>query len=152
MTAALPADPDAPVAAVYLRHLAPILTSDDLSRLFRLRAYAQECGYAVDAAVTAHDPEGSVFPPVTYQLLRRALQDEDIDAIVLWHDDLDVPDILARADITAADHGHVWVTALDGDDRPALDADGRTWELCGICGDPRDGVVRPSTAAVKETR
>ncbi|QDN94957.1 hypothetical protein FNV58_01095 (plasmid) [Streptomyces sp. RLB1-9] len=45
--------------------------------------------------------------------------------------------------IPAADHEHVWVTALDGDDEPARDADGNTWTHCGVCGDPRDGAPRP---------
>ena len=31
-------------------------------------------------------------------------------------------------------HEHVPVTALDGDDRPALDEHGHTWTHCGICG------------------
>lgn len=29
---------------------------------------------------------------------------------------------------------HTWVTALNGDDQPALDTAGRTWVHCGICG------------------
>lgn len=33
---------------------------------------------------------------------------------------------------------HVWTTALDGENRPALDDDGCTWEHCGICGVPKD--------------
>jgi hypothetical protein len=37
------------------------------------------------------------------------------------------------------DHEPVWVTALDGNDRPALDADGNTWTHCGVCGIPRPG-------------
>jgi hypothetical protein len=36
------------------------------------------------------------------------------------------------------DHEPVWVTALDGDDEPARDAEGRTWAHCGICGTRRD--------------
>ncbi|MEU9405537.1 hypothetical protein AB0E08_07520 [Streptomyces sp. NPDC048281] len=37
-----------------------------------------------------------------------------------------------------SDHAPVWVTALDGDDRPALNADGRTWTHCGVCGTPQE--------------
>lgn len=123
-------------AAVYVRHDRPELTSDDLSRLFRLRAYTKECGYTVDAVITAHDPDGAEHPPVAYQLIRRALLDEDLDVIVLWHRDLDVPDTLTRADIAppASPCKHTWVTALDGDDQPALGADGKPWEHCGLCG------------------
>lgn len=36
------------------------------------------------------------------------------------------------------EHEHVWVTALDGDDEPARDADGKTWTHCGVCSDLRD--------------
>lgn len=32
------------------------------------------------------------------------------------------------------DHEHVWVTALDGDNQPALNEAGATWQHCGICG------------------
>lgn len=46
----------------------------------------------------------------------------------------------------APDHEHVWVTALDGDDQPARDADGNTWTHCGVCGDPRDGAPRQGAA------
>jgi hypothetical protein len=45
-----------------------------------------------------------------------------------------------------SDHEHVWVTALDGDDEPARNADGNTWTHCGVCGDPRDGAPRQETA------
>jgi hypothetical protein len=38
---------------------------------------------------------------------------------------------------------HVWVTALDGDNEPARDADGRTWVHCGVCGEPRMPGDRP---------
>lgn len=38
----------------------------------------------------------------------------------------------------AEKHEHVWVTALDGNDQPALDADGKTWTHCGVCGTLRD--------------
>ncbi|THA72517.1 hypothetical protein E6R60_26675 [Streptomyces sp. A0642] len=35
---------------------------------------------------------------------------------------------------------HVWVTALDENDRPALDETGSTWTHCGVCGGlPGDG-------------
>lgn len=35
---------------------------------------------------------------------------------------------------SGGDHKPVWVTALDGDDRPALDENGHTYQHCGICG------------------
>jgi hypothetical protein len=126
-------------AVIYVSHPQPDLDGDDLYRRTRLRLYAQECGYTVDAVITAHDPEDAEHPPVAFQLIRRALMDEDVDVIVLWHRDLNVPDTLVRDDLpVTASHTHVWVTALDGDDRPALGADGKTWEHCGICGLPRD--------------
>lgn len=34
-------------------------------------------------------------------------------------------------------HEHTWVTALDGDDLPALDETGHTWTHCGTCGTKR---------------
>ncbi|MEV4966681.1 hypothetical protein AB0886_05355 [Streptomyces sp. NPDC024062] len=34
----------------------------------------------------------------------------------------------------AAECAHSWTTALDGDDNPARDDAGHTWEHCGICG------------------
>ncbi|MFD4475947.1 hypothetical protein ACFWPU_07510 [Streptomyces sp. NPDC058471] len=39
---------------------------------------------------------------------------------------------------TAPGCDHQWVTALDGDDQPARDAAGNTWEHCGICGQRPD--------------
>jgi hypothetical protein len=36
-------------------------------------------------------------------------------------------------------HQPVWVTALDGDNRPAEDAEGRTWTHCGVCGAKKEG-------------
>jgi hypothetical protein len=41
-------------------------------------------------------------------------------------------------------HGHVWVTALDGDNRPIHDEQGRPVTHCGICGQ------RPATATTEE--
>lgn len=50
---------------------------------------------------------------------------------------------------------HVWRTALDGENRPALDDDGCTWEHCGICGVPKDVADAPGeltrTPAAAET-
>lgn len=129
-------DPTPKRAVVYLAHPEPNLDGDDLYRRTRLRIYAMECGYQVDAVITAHDPANADEPPIAYQLIRRALRDEDVDVIVLWNTDLDVPDTLTRADLPdAGPHTHVYVTALDGDDKPALDAEGKTWTHCGICGD-----------------
>lgn len=44
--------------------------------------------------------------------------------------------IPAASDV--AECAHEWTTALDGDDQPARDEHGRTWEHCGICGVPKD--------------
>jgi len=35
---------------------------------------------------------------------------------------------------SGGDHEPVWVTALDENDEPALDENGRTYQHCGICG------------------
>lgn len=35
---------------------------------------------------------------------------------------------------SGGDHKPVWVTALDGNDVPALDKNGRPYQHCGICG------------------
>ena len=34
-------------------------------------------------------------------------------------------------------HACTWVTALDGDNKPAKDRKGNTWEHCGICGNTK---------------
>jgi hypothetical protein len=86
-------------AVIYVAHPQPDLDGEDLFHRTRLRLYALECGYTVDAVITAHDPDGAEHPPVAFQLVRRALKDEDIDVIVLWHRDLNVPDTLTRADL-----------------------------------------------------
>lgn len=43
------------------------------------------------------------------------------------------------------EHECVWVTALDGDNEPARNADGRTWQHCGVCGAPQGSAQRPVT-------
>jgi hypothetical protein len=142
-------------AVIYVGHPQIDLDGSDLYHRTRLRLYALECGYTVDAVITAHDPEDAEHPPVAYQLIRRALKDGDVDVIVLWHRDLDIPDALTRADIIpgfpeplrdpsrpqTAPHTHTWVTALDGEDQPAVGKDGKPWTHCGICGLPRDTVA-----------
>lgn len=55
-------------------------------------------------------------------------------------------------EFTATQCPHVWVTALDGDDEPALDDDGCTWEHCGICGTPQAEVGKGTRAAGEFTR
>ncbi|MFF5642094.1 hypothetical protein ACFY8Q_07235 [[Kitasatospora] papulosa] len=45
----------------------------------------------------------------------------------------------------AAECAHSWTTALDGDDNPARDHTGRTWDHCGIC-----GTRKPAPAAVPD--
>lgn len=64
---------------------------------------------------------------------------------VPWEPDDDLDDALDRARralevATGRDkeHDHVWVTALDGNDQPARDENGRTWTHCGVCGRHRD--------------
>jgi hypothetical protein len=53
----------------------------------------------------------------------------------------------------AAECAHVWVTALDGDDRPARDRAGNTWQHCGICGQRKaeDGAPTRQHRAEVET-
>lgn len=65
-----------------------------------------------------------------------------------WIHDLDSRQALGTTD--APEHKHAWVTALDGDDRPARDESGQTWTHCGICGQKRGAAVteeQPATSA-----
>lgn len=65
-----------------------------------------------------------------------------------WDDGLEAAIDAARAALLdhlplGDEYEHVWVTALDGNDEPARDADGRTWTHCGVCGNPRTDPARP---------
>ncbi|MFJ8900010.1 hypothetical protein [Streptomyces sp. NPDC102370] len=44
----------------------------------------------------------------------------------------------------AEEPAHVWVTALDDNDRPARDSAGNTWQHCGICGKKKTEQQRPA--------
>ncbi|MEV5086855.1 hypothetical protein AB0N18_02710 [Streptomyces griseoincarnatus] len=45
----------------------------------------------------------------------------------------------------AEEPAHVWVTALDDNDRPARDDAGNTWQHCGICGEKKTEQQRPAS-------
>ncbi|MEW2127079.1 hypothetical protein AB0891_25505 [Streptomyces sp. NPDC007259] len=58
----------------------------------------------------------------------------------------DADDEPATAATEEHEHGHVWVTALDGDNRPIHDEHGRPVTHCGICGQ------HPVTTATEAAR
>lgn len=104
-------------------------------------------------------------PPVRSAAIRKTLRgwaysaghiESELDGVVERMYELITRDVLRRMTPSPhpADHEPVWVTALDGEDQPALDADGKTWTHCGVCG-TRRGVARdlahtPAPAPARE--
>ncbi|MBD3004723.1 hypothetical protein [Streptomyces sp. 5-10] len=93
--------PETKKAAIYLRTQRQRPGDEELDRLGELRDFALLAGYEITATETACDPYGTeeVQLPAEYERVRQSLIDGEIDVIVLWHADRDIPDTITREDI-----------------------------------------------------
>lgn len=86
-------------ALLYLRYQGPEMTEADLTRLLSMQSYAHVCGYEVTAIRTVLDPWDAEAEPGAWVNARRDLREGRFDVIVLWHEDLDLPDVTTRRDL-----------------------------------------------------
>lgn len=91
-------------AHVYLKVAGPMLTELDAHRLVLLYRAAEQHGVDPETAQIVRErdeellDEEKLFPD-----WRQDLRDGKIDAVVLWHQDLNRPDIITREDVS---HGN----------------------------------------------